>query len=659
MDAPPPYSAHASDPRSAPTYEETPTNSNPAQIQQLRLFDLEQSGFISAAPYFALHSPTRPPPPGYFVYTVVVDSETNSLPPPSPIPLFQQSEVDSHDWRTFANHLFPQFRSEEPSSATSHHRPFPEFGSSKFENSKGRPLNLPTMVDRMSINPNKPIRPSVVDNGPEPSHLRKIRIEAVLAEWNAGFFGPRGLKLLALFPEDFSPNGDDTPLHQAVSRQRTSEVRLLLDHGSQIVDARNKKGETPLYRAISQRDSSILEVLLEKGADPNARPPQGNSGIYTAVKRDDTTILKMLLATQAVGLDEITQNGETALYVAVSQSQKKNTQLLLDAGASVHVRPTGKDGLLDVAVSHCESALFISILEKGADPNQRNRNGDTPLSNFLLHGRSMSTSNLITAVKLLLDRGANPNIKNVKGETPLFLAVRSSLSSVIPLLLEKNNLDINTKNSKGESPLSYAMNQHDKESCIVLLQHGADPNTTNASGEHVLYRALCNGNSSLVALLLTHNARADAKAANGESALYRAVNQCDTAAAALLLSFGADPDGTSNNGETCLCRAVEQGDSTLVALLLSRGATVDAHNAKRETPLHRAVTRDDMTLATMLLARGADPNKVAGSKGESSFEYALRKGNETMVKLFDRSLARQAAGMIEAKPQWMRRSIHP
>lgn len=192
------------------------------------------------------------------------------------------------------------------------------------------------------------------------------------------------------------------------------------------------------------------------------------------------------------------------------QGQRKNTQLLLDAGASVHVRPIGKDTLLDLAVARSESAVFRLILEKGADPNQRNRNGDTPLSVFLLHGRLMSTSNLISTVRLLLDRGANPNVKNGKGDTPLSLVIRSSLSSVIPLLLEKNNLDINTKNSKGESPLSHAVAQRDKELCIVLLQHGADPNTTNASGEHVLYRALCNGNSSLVALLLTYNARADA-----------------------------------------------------------------------------------------------------------------------------------------------------
>lgn len=122
----------------------------------------------------------------------------------------------------------------------------------------------------------------------------------------------------------------------------------------------------------------------------------------------------------------------------------------------------------------------------------------------------------------------------------------------------------------------------------------------------------------------------------------------ETATAALLLSFGADPDATSTSGETCLCRAVEQGDSTLAALLISSGATINAHNMRGETPLYRAAARDDTSLVTMLLARGAGPSKI-GSKGESAFEYELRKGNKTMVRLFDMFLARQAASMVEEK----------
>jgi ankyrin repeat protein len=649
MDAPPPYSPYSPEhapPASAPIYQELLSTARPSQGDQQSTFsppsELQQSGFISAAPYFALRSPTRPPPAGYFVYTIILDSETESLPSPSPVSLFQQNEVDSHDWRTFTNHLFPP-RAKEFASPVRQDHSSQVFGSSEVENKKGRHVDLPAMVQRMSTTPNKTSAGGVP--GSESSQLLAIRTQAVLREWNAGFFEPRGLKIFALPSEEFSSDDNDTPLHQAVSRGKKSEVRLLLDHSSQIIDARNKKGETPLFRAVSQGETSIVEMLLEKDANPNARPPQGNSCIFTAVRRDDTKILTMLLGTQEVGLDEITPTGESALYYAVSQGQRKNAQLLLDAGASPHVRPVGKDTLLDLAVSRSDSALFRSILESGADPNQRNRNGDTPLSLFLLHGRSMSTSNLVLTVRMLLDRGVNPNAKNGKGETPLSLAIRSSLSSVVPMLLEKNNIDIDTKNSKGESPLSHAIAQRDKESSIILLQHGADPNTTNASGEHVLYRAICNGNSSLVALLLTHNARADAQGANGESALYRAVQRGETATAALLLSFGADPDSTGVNNETCLWRAVEQGDSTLAALLISRGATVDAPTSKGETPLYRAAVRDDTSMATMLLARGAD-SKKAVLRGESPLDYALRKGNDAMLRLFNLFLARQAKGVV-------------
>ncbi|KPI35032.1 putative ankyrin repeat protein [Cyphellophora attinorum] len=656
MDAPPPYSALNPNTDPIPEYEdisaertlqhEAPDRSvSPAERRAL---DLQQSGFVSAAAYFALHPPSRPAPPGYYVYTVIIDPATKILPAPTPIALFQQSDVDSRNWQTFANHLFPRNWSGGSSRVTTRRSQLHELGSSDQENRKGILPDLSSLIDTMSIDPSKSSQPHAGISRSESPALRALRVEAVLAEWNAGFFEPRGVKLLALFSEDLPSDGDDTPLHKAISRGRTSEVRLLLDHGSQAINSRNRKGETPLYRAVYQRDTSMVEMLLARGADPDARPPHKDSCIYTAVKRDDTSTVTMLLGTNRVGLDEITENGETALYRAVTHFQRRITQLLLDAGASVHVRPTGKNTMLEVAVSQHESDLFKTILEKGADPNERNRNGDTPLSLFLSHGRSMSTSNLAPIVRLLLDRGANPNARNGKGETSLSIAVRNSLPSVVPLLLQRNNLDINAKDSKGNSPLSQAIAQSDKETSIVLLQHGADANATNPSGEHVLYRALCNGNSSLVALLLTYNARTGALGSNGESVLYRAVLRCESAVAALLLSHGADPDATSPKGEPCLWRAVEQGDSTLAALLISHGAAVDAPTPKGETPLYRATVKDNASLVTMLLARGADPNKV-GPKGESALDYALRQGNESMLRLFNVFLAQQAASVVEGK----------
>jgi ankyrin repeat protein len=656
MDAPPPYSALDPDTSSVPDYQDVPENGTlqhgaqprPVSAAEIRASDLQRCGFVSAAAYFALHPPSRPSPSGHYVHTIIFDPAAKILPPPTPIALFQQSDVDSHDWQTFANHLFPRDWSGGSSSVTYASNRFHELGSSDHENRKDRLTDLSSMIDTMSIVPGKPSEPHASRYGSEGSVLRALRVEAVLAEWNAGFFEPRGLKLLALSSEDLPSDGDDTPLHKAISRRRTSEVRLLLDHGSQMIEARNRKGETPLYRAVGQRDTSMVELLLERGADPDARPPHKHSCIYAAVKGDDTTTVSMLLGTKRIGLDEITENGETALYRAVTHFQRRITQLLLDAGASVHVRPTGKSSLLEVAVCQHESDLFKTILEKGADANERNRNGDTPLSLFLSHGRSMSTSNLAPIVKLLLDRGANPNAKNDKGQTPLSIAVRLSLSSVVPLLLQRNNLDINTRDSKGNSPLSHAIAQYDKETSIVLLQHGADANAINASGEHVLYRALCNGKSSLVALLLTFNAHADAQGLNGESVLYRAVLRGESGIAALLLSYGADPDATSPKGESCLWRAVEQGDSTLAALLISHGAEVDAQTPKGETPLNRATVKDDASLVAMLLARGADPNRI-GLKGESSLDYALRQGNETLTRLFNMFLAQQAAPVINGK----------
>jgi ankyrin repeat protein len=94
-------------------------------------------------------------------------------------------------------------------------------------------------------------------------------------------------------------------------------------------------------------------------------------------------MLTMLLKTKRVGLNKITKNKETALYQAITQCQYRNTQLLLNTSASIHIRPTSKDTLLEVTVSQHKSDLFKYILENSIDANKRNQNSDTLLSSFL------------------------------------------------------------------------------------------------------------------------------------------------------------------------------------------------------------------------------------------------------------------------------------
>jgi ankyrin repeat protein len=53
------------------------------------------------------------------------------------------------------------------------------------------------------------------------------------------------------------------------------------------------------------------------------------------------------------------------------------------------------------------------LLEHGADPNIKNKDGITPL-----HWAVFKSGVHVEVVKLLLEHGADPNIQNKKGRTP-------------------------------------------------------------------------------------------------------------------------------------------------------------------------------------------------------------------------------------------------
>lgn len=64
-------------------------------------------------------------------------------------------------------------------------------------------------------------------------------------------------------------------------------------------------------------------------------------------------------------------------------------------------------------------------LNKGADVNERDKDGNTPIHLVLLSAKTLRDHAAVTsAIKLLLNRGANPNLRNDDGETPLFLVNR-------------------------------------------------------------------------------------------------------------------------------------------------------------------------------------------------------------------------------------------
>lgn len=112
-------------------------------------------------------------------------------------------------------------------------------------------------------------------------------------------------------------------------------------------------------------------------------------------------------------------------------------------------------------------------------------------------------------VGFLLQRGADPNIRDKNGVTPLQISVRLGHVEGAEALI-KGGAQINVADSQGETPLIAAVHQRDVAMVRKLLAEGADPDRNDNSGRSARdYLALMTG----ATLLEREFAEADAKRA--------------------------------------------------------------------------------------------------------------------------------------------------
>ena len=84
-------------------------------------------------------------------------------------------------------------------------------------------------------------------------------------------------------------------------------------------------------------------------------------------------------------------------------------------------------------------------------------------------------------IRFLLQKGTNPNIRDRKGVTPLQIAVRLNHIEGVEALLN-GGADVDIADSQGETPLMTAVHQRNVPLVRQLLADGADPDVTDNTG---------------------------------------------------------------------------------------------------------------------------------------------------------------------------------
>ncbi|MFL6734879.1 MAG: ankyrin repeat domain-containing protein, partial [Sphingomicrobium sp.] len=141
----------------------------------------------------------------------------------------------------------------------------------------------------------------------------------------------------------------------------------------------------------------------------------------------------------------------------------KALPLLTSRAGVVNATDTNGDTALTVAIARNDNMWTLFLLDRGADPDMRGHNGDTPLI-------AAARVGYLEAAEQLLVRNAKVDLPNGKGETALMVAVQQRRRDIVKLLLEQGANPDKTDNVAGLSARDYAKRDTRSREILGLIE---------------------------------------------------------------------------------------------------------------------------------------------------------------------------------------------
>ena len=330
------------------------------------------------------------------------------------------------------------------------------------------------------------------------------------------------------------------PLMLAVkggSERHNKCVQSLLAAGANV-NARESSGKTALHYAIEHENfrgyTNLIRDLLEAGADPNNKDKSG-----------DFPLLQILYG----GYEPLNKHKRDALACLLQP----------EFATDVNVMPPGTLNMpLHLAVRRKDPYAVSMLLERGADVNEPNGSGMTPL---MLAANSWSfkmSSDQVEVLRFLLEKGVNVNEQNELGKTALHFAASNLCEGAVKLLLNKG-ADPNISDKEphrayfyATEPVSQVKKAPRAHGAILqmLFESMGWSELPTVDGECPVVTAVVESRIQDVRVLLDHNARVNHyyESLGTTPLLHVALRNHDSATSRLLIDKGAYIDLQDQNG---------------------------------------------------------------------------------------------------------------
>jgi len=387
------------------------------------------------------------------------------------------------------------------------------------------------------------------------------------------------------------------------------------------------------HEPIFENSNFVTKWLTKRAAGR-----YGENALHNATQLGDKQLMKVLLA-NSYNVNEVDDNGQTPLFIALETENTLCMMLLLKHNATVNEK------LLDVACEKKSPKYLKLLIENYRDVDLRDKFGKT-----MLH--RAASEDKVKVLQLLIDKNCDINAKDFFGMTPLHSAVLNGSLESMKILISKK-ADINSKDNQGKTALHQSVLQNKFDCLKHLIDSGADLDSKDNSLKTALMYSIDVGKHEYLKLLVSKKAKVDEKDIYCKSAIHYAIEKNKLEDVACLVENGrCDVDSLDGHGLAPLHRAVQEKKLKCVNYLIDNNANVDLRDNKEMTPLHHSVMAGYFGCLEVLIGANADVN-ARDVEGMTPLHRAVFRGAILMLEHLIENNAE-----IDAKDNQGRTTLH-
>lgn len=449
-------------------------------------------------------------------------------------------------------------------------------------------------------------------------------------------------KALVRVEFDFTFNEDDsdeswtsqgmTPLAFAARLGHIEICRILLNYGADVA-AKTKSNRTNMFwLAVLNEYTDIADLLFEEAEKANVnilelRSIQGDTALIRFAFLGELSLVEYLLRKGAAIQAKEDGSEDTALHNAAMEDHYEVVEMLLNLKEAPEIRElknkSGQTPLL-TAAQFGKSQIASLLLDKGADYNIIDNDGNTALHYAAISGDRELAERLLALKQMVSDSPNEPNatsavkssrllnMTNKNEDTPLALALSSEQEAVFAFLLESGaKTDIESHN--GDTLLHRAAKTGQLNIVKKLLPASiegaesvkAEP-VRNILGETPMMLAAQEDKFDVVEYLLSRNETFTEKGMKLEKAMFSAAHDGHIR---LIQGLWGNPhlrEIRDSSERTPLLIASQYGHAEIVEHLCQNGANFEAKDDVGDTPIGNAIYRSSASMVKCLLNHGAD-----------------------------------------------------